>query len=82
MRPLGYAAASLFALVAAGMWLRRRAAWVATMLLVGAVMVIELLRYARGDPHYLLMVLCVLIVFYLNQREVQSLFRRRTGPGA
>jgi hypothetical protein len=79
-RALGYVVAALLCLVAAGMWLLRRSAWVATMLLVGALMVVELLRYARGSPRYLLMVLCVLIVFYLNQRDVQGLFRRRTGP--
>ena len=77
LRILGYAVASLLVLIAAGMWRLRRAAWVATMLLVGTFMVIELLWYARGRPRYHIMTLCALIVFYLNQREVQGIFRRR-----
>lgn len=79
-RALGSAIAVLLALMATGIWLFKRAAWVATMLAVGALMVLELRWYARGTPRYLLMVLCVLIAFYLNLREVQSLFGRGTGP--
>jgi hypothetical protein len=82
IRALGYTVAALFALVAGGMWRLRRYAWVATMLLVGLLMAVQLLRYARGGPRYPLMVLSVLIVFYLNQREVQGRFRRRVGPEA
>lgn len=79
-RALGSAIALLLGLVAVGMWLLQRPAWVATMLLVGALIVLELRWYARGTPRYPLMVLSVLIVFYLNQREVQTHFRRGTGP--
>ncbi|HEU4647683.1 MAG TPA: hypothetical protein VFS33_01390 [Gemmatimonadales bacterium] len=82
VRVLGSAVAALLSIVAVGMWRRRRAAWVATMLLVGALMVLELRWYARGTPRYLLMALSVLIVFYLNQREVQGLFRRGAAPPA
>ncbi len=82
LRALGYAVALLLALIAAGMWRLRRSAWVATMLLVGTFMVIELLWYTRGNPRYHIMTLCVLIVFYLNQREVQGVFRRRGRAGA
>jgi hypothetical protein len=74
---LGYAVAALLVFLAGGMWLLRRYAWVGTMLLVGVLMAIELLWYAKGAPRYLIMTLCVLIVFYLNQSEVQGLFRGR-----
>jgi hypothetical protein len=80
VRVLGATVALLMSIVAVGMWRRLRAAWVATMLLVGALMVLELRWYARGTPRYLLMALSVLIVFYLNQREVQGLFRGGTAP--
>jgi hypothetical protein len=79
-RVLGSAFAVLLGLMAAGIWLLQRAAWVATMLAVGALMVLELRWYASGTPRYLLMALCVLIAFYLNLREVQALFGRGAGP--
>jgi len=76
IQALGYSVAALLVLLAIGMWRLRRRAWVGTMLLVGVIMAIELLWYARGTPRYLIMTLCVLLVFYLNQSEVQGLFRR------
>jgi hypothetical protein len=77
IQAIGYAVAVVLVFLAGGMWRLRRAAWVGTMLLVGLLMAIELLWYARGRPRYLIMTLCVLIVFYLNQSEVQGLFRGR-----
>lgn len=79
-RVLGSVIAVLLGLVAVGMWFLQRAAWVATMLLVGALILLELRWYVRGTPRYPLMVLSVLIVFYLNQREVQTHFGRGTRP--
>jgi hypothetical protein len=75
IRMLGYTLAAVLVLLAAGMWRLRRAAWVGTMLLVGVLMAIELFWYARGEPRYHIMALCIFIVFYLNQGQVQRLFR-------
>lgn len=75
MQVLGYAFAAVLAFIAAGMWRLRRVAWVGTMLLVGFLMAVELVWYAWADPRYHIMTLCVLIVFYLNQGQVQRLFR-------
>lgn len=75
--------ALLLIIVALGIWLLRRWAWVATMILIGAGMAIGILRYARETPLYPTMVLNLLTVFYLNQREVQDLFTpRRAGTAA
>jgi hypothetical protein len=77
-------AAAGFVLVALGIWTLRRWAWVALMIVVGAALGEGLLRYARGEPRYLIMLFNVLIVFYLNQHSVQRVFRhgRKTPASA
>lgn len=64
-----------FLFVAVGIWTLRRWAWVALMIAVGLGLGEGLIRYARGDPRYVTMLINVLIVFYLNQHGVQRLFR-------
>jgi hypothetical protein len=63
-------------LVAAiGLLLMRRWAWVLTMLLVGYRMATNLwLHFSSGGGDELELVLDVVIVFYLNQRDVQRAF--------
>ena len=83
LRTVEYPLALLLLIVALGIWLLRRWAWVATMILIGVGMAICIMRYARGAPLYTAMALDVLTVFYLNQRDVQNLFtRRRARVGA
>ena len=61
-------------IVALGLWELQRWAWTATMIWVGAVMAIALSAYFEGSPSYVVMVLSVLQVFYLNQSDVQRVF--------
>ena len=77
-RVIRYVTAAGFFLVSIGIWTLHRWAWAALMILVGAALGEGILRYTRGDPNYLVMLVNVLIVFYLNQRSVQRLFRART----
>jgi uncharacterized membrane protein (DUF2068 family) len=58
------------------LWLRRWA-WVLVMVQVGALMILDLWFYFRGEPAYFSMIANVVMVFYLNQREVQLAFRQR-----
>lgn len=60
-----------------GLWRLRRWAWALFMVQVGAIMVFDLWVYFGGAPPYLSMVTSVVMVFYLNQREVQLAFSRR-----
>ena len=61
--------------VAAGLLLLKRAAWVLTMLWVGLVMGAELSLYLRGeDANYVVMLVSIAQVFYLNLADVQGAF--------
>lgn len=67
-------------IVVAGLWAYRRWAWVATMVVVGLYLILGLWRYLQGNPDYFSMLLDVVIVFYMNQRDVQNAFERRRRP--
>jgi uncharacterized membrane protein (DUF2068 family) len=68
----------LFRLVVTyGLWRLRRWAWALFMVQVGVIMVYDLWVYFGGAPPYLSMVTSVVMVFYLNQRDVQLAFSRR-----
>ena len=59
-----------------GLWQMRRWAWFLTMCLLAYAMAFDAIAFFNGDAYYIAMVLNVLTVFYLNLREVQSLFIR------
>jgi hypothetical protein len=52
----------------------KRWGWTLTMILTGAGLALSIWQYSKGEARYLDMALYVVIVFYLNQRELQSLF--------
>lgn len=60
-----------------GLLRRRRWAWALVMIQMGAVMALDLTAYFAGEPRYRSMLMSVIIVFYLNQSEVQDTFGRR-----
>ena len=70
---------------AVGLWRRQRWAWFLTMLQLGVFMLSDLYSYFTGDPpasYAWSMLLNVVMVFYLNQREVQALFMRKPNKEA
>ncbi len=68
--------------VAIGLWLLQRWAWVLIMIQVGLVMLSDLWGYFSGYPSYITMIISVIAVFYLNQREVQMAFSGTKISGA
>jgi hypothetical protein len=64
-----------------GLLLLKRWAWVATMVLAGISMAVGLMLYFEGRPLYVTMLLNVILVFYLNQRDVQATFEHRRSQG-
>lgn len=69
--------ASVNLITIVGLLLLKRWAWVATMVLAGISMAVGLVLYFEGRPLYITMLLNVILVLYLNQRDVQAIFARR-----
>jgi len=63
--------------IACGMWALRPAAWLATMTLQGLYLAAQLYDYSQGQNVYPQLLVTVLTVFYLNQRDVKLVFRTR-----
>ncbi len=61
-----------------GLFQLQRWAWVLVMVLTGLSMLSDLWGYLYGNYPFLSMVINIIIVFYLNQREVQLAFSSRT----
>jgi len=77
---LGYLDAASLAIsligsaVAIGLWFLQRWSWAAVMAVLGADMAIDLYGYFNDSPAYISMLLSVVAVFYMNQREVRQAF--------
>ena len=61
-------------MAAYGLWRRKGWAWVLTMVLLAYAMIIDIVNFFTGQPIYVAMLINVIQVGYLNQREVQALF--------
>lgn len=67
----------LLALISAlALWKMHKFAWTAAMLLQMMALSYSLVTYLRGSSNYLAMAFGVIIVFILNNREVQDAFRQ------
>lgn len=61
-------------IIAYGLYRLRYWAWIAIILWAGTRMLNSLSLYIEGEPDYLVMLRDILIVFYMNQRDVQQVF--------
>lgn len=68
------------AVVVVGLWRYRPWAWYGMMLLLAYWMASDAVGYFRGTPEYVSMALNVIMIFYMNQREVRVLFEGRPQP--
>ena len=75
-------AAAISLTLAIGLWFLKKWAWTGVMLYQGVVLASGLLGYIRGEEPLAQLAIGVLIVFYLNQAEVQAAFRRQPGNGS
>jgi len=67
----------IFLVLALGLWRLQRWAWVFLMVWQGLLMIGDIWGRFNGNPSYLTMILSVIIVFYINQREVKKAFSGR-----
>ena len=67
-------------IIIVGLWRLQHWAWFLLMLQVGLSMLGDIRGYFYGQPVYITMVINVIIVFYLNQREVQRIFKTKSKP--
>ncbi|HLA42958.1 MAG TPA: hypothetical protein VJZ27_05955 [Aggregatilineales bacterium] len=61
-------------LTAYGLWRLKQWGWTSAMVLTGLLLGTDLIAYAGDSPQYVSMVINIVIVFYLNQRDVQRIF--------
>ncbi len=69
----------LEASIAIGLWRLERWAWILIMVQSGIIMASDLLGIFSGYPSYATMLVNVIIVFYLNQHEIQRVFSGFSG---
>lgn len=73
---LGWVLVTVLAINLIGLIFLRRWAWTFTMILTGFFLLMGIVRYFSGSPNYFNLAVNVIVVFYMNQREVQRPFLR------
>jgi lysylphosphatidylglycerol synthetase-like protein (DUF2156 family) len=76
----GGATIALLLSISLGLFMLKRWAWIATMILIGFNLVVAIFQYLNGDGAFFAMFMDVISVFYLNQRNVQAAFEGRLVP--
>ena len=70
--PLLLAFAGLLVLSVIGMLSRRRTGWLLAMVITGLFVAIDIYGYLNSSANHLWMLLNIVTVFYLNQRDVRE----------
>ena len=66
--------------LAIGLWFLKRWAWFLIMIQLGVSMAVCLWAYSQGAQLYVYMLINVIMVFYLNQNDVQHAFGHNRRP--
>jgi len=73
-----YLALAIITLILAiALWMLKPWAWITSMALQGFSLFAALISYLGHHPNYISMVLGILLVFYLNQQEIQAAFHSK-----
>ena len=76
----GWVLIACLAMAALGLFFLKRWGWILTMILTGLGLSYTIWSYFHGSPSYIAMIMDLVIVFYLNQREVQMPFMQAETP--
>lgn len=79
-RAYGWVLVGFLLLAVIGLVRLKRWGWTLTMILTGFSLALSILNYFQGSPNYIVMISDIVIVFYLNQRDVQAPFTRSSHP--
>ena len=71
---IGWVLVGFLVLAVLGLLFLQRWGWVLTMIMTGIGLSATIWSYFDGNPRYFPMLVYLVIVFYLNQRDVQSPF--------
>ena len=63
-----------FLVASLGLFRLERWGWTLSMILIGTSLAYNIWLYFHDEPHFLDMVSHIIVIFYLNQREVQAPF--------
>ena len=70
----GWVLIGFFLLAVIGLLLLKRWGWILTMIMTGSGLAFSIWSYFDGSPRYIPLLIDLVIVFYLNQSDVQSPF--------
>ena len=64
----------LTAASAIGLWRLRAWGWSLALIIAGVILLLDLGWWYVGEPRYVGMFMNMIVVFYLNQRDVRTIF--------
>jgi hypothetical protein len=78
---LFFALAAVLVVAAIGLFGGRRLGWLLAMVTTGVFLAADIVTFGAGAAHHVWMLLNIVTVFYLNQRDVREAFLSSAGDG-